>query len=335
MTDPRYVYRPLLDLIGYTEGTDERRGYNETLAYGALTGGPVDLVSMTIDQVDALQTRMLAHPDNKWNSSAVGRYQIVRTTLRDIRETLGLTGKEKFDANMQDRMGCFLLGKRGIDLWLSGSMTDEAIINELAKEWASLPTERDVGYYNGQKARVKIARVREVLAEVRARHEAKDQQPNLPEAPPAPSLPEIATIEAVTRLAAMTPEQLQAAAMTIAMALAVQRGWKVEDPAGGISGLNVRTPGIVFTQPTETETMDTKAFFKSKTLIGIALAALPVLFPQAAPFVLPLQNMAGIDPQATAAVTEVVNSGVQLVGLLLAAFGRFQAKTELTVTGKG
>jgi hypothetical protein len=72
MSDPRFVYRPLLDLIGFTEGTDKGRGYNETLAYGALTGGPVDLVGMTLDQVDALQTRMLAHPDNRWNSSAAG-----------------------------------------------------------------------------------------------------------------------------------------------------------------------------------------------------------------------------------------------------------------------
>ena len=47
--DKYHVYRPLLDLIGLTEGTDKRRGggpgrgYNETLAYGRLTGGEVDL----------------------------------------------------------------------------------------------------------------------------------------------------------------------------------------------------------------------------------------------------------------------------------------------------
>jgi len=334
MSDPRYVYRPLLDLIGYTEGTDERRGYNETLAYGALTGGPVDLVGMTLDQVDALQGRMLAHPDNRWNSSAAGRYQIVRTTLREIRDTLGLTGKEKYNEAMQDRMGCFLLGKRGIDLWLAGSMTDSAMINELAKEWASLPTERDVGYYNGQKARVKSARVLETLAEVRARHAARDHQPDTGETLPGGALAEMTTIEAVTRLAAMTAEQLQAAAMTIAMAQAVQRGWKIEDPAGGLSGPHVRTPGITFTPPpTEITDMNTKAFFKSKTLIGIALAAIPALFPQAAPIVLPLQELSGVDPQATTAITEVVNTGLQLVGLLMAAYGRLTAETKIGVKG--
>jgi len=150
---------------------------------------------------------------------------------------------------------------------------------------------------------------------------------------PAASLPEMATLEAVTRLAAMTPEQLHAAAMTIAMAQAMQLGWRIEDPQDGISGLNMRTPGIAFTQPTEIETMDTKAFYKSKTLIGIVLAAIPTLFPQAAPLVLPLQDLTGVDPQATAAVSEVVDSAMQLVGLLLAAYGTFTRKTTLSVKG--
>lgn len=34
MTDKYRVYRPLLNLIGFTEGTDKGDGYNETLGYG-------------------------------------------------------------------------------------------------------------------------------------------------------------------------------------------------------------------------------------------------------------------------------------------------------------
>ena len=69
----------------FTERTDKGRGYNGTLAYGAFTGGDVNLVGMSLSQIDGLQTKMLANPKNKLNSSAVGRYQIVRTTLRSIR----------------------------------------------------------------------------------------------------------------------------------------------------------------------------------------------------------------------------------------------------------
>ena len=57
--DKYHVYRPLLDLIGHAEGTERKRGYNEMLAYGAFTGGDVDLVTMTLQEIDALQTRML------------------------------------------------------------------------------------------------------------------------------------------------------------------------------------------------------------------------------------------------------------------------------------
>lgn len=170
MPDKYYVYRPLLDLIGLTEGTDKGRGYNETLAYGRLTGGPVDLVGMTLSQIDALQTRMLQHKENVWNSSALGRYQIVRTTLRAIRKTLNLTGAEKFDADMQDRMACFLLGQRGIDKYLAGRLSEDTLMLNLAKEWASLPTPQGGGYYSGQRSGAKPEQVRAVLAHVRRRH---------------------------------------------------------------------------------------------------------------------------------------------------------------------
>lgn len=169
--DLYYVYRPLLDLIGFTEGTDKGDGYNETLGYGAYTGGDVDLVKMSLKQIDDLQGKMLAHPKNKLNSSALGRYQIVRTTLRTIKRTLQLSNNLLFNEALQDRCACYLLGVRGIDKYLSGRLKEDTLINNLAQEWASLPTTKDVGYYGGQRAAVKSARVREVLAEVRKRHD--------------------------------------------------------------------------------------------------------------------------------------------------------------------
>lgn len=172
MQDKYFVYRPLIDLIGLTEGTapPKGRGYNETLAYGAYTGGPVELVTMTLDQVDALQLRMLRHPDNRLNSSAVGWPQIVRRTMRSIRDKLRLSGRELFDADMQDRMACYLLGVRGIDKYLAGRLREDTLIDNLAQEWASLPTTAGRGYYGGQHAAVTPAKVRTVLAEVRRRH---------------------------------------------------------------------------------------------------------------------------------------------------------------------
>jgi len=184
MADPFFVYRPLLDLIGFTEGTDKGRGYNETLAYGAYTGGDVDLVSMTLNQIDALQTKMLKHPKNKLRSSALGRYQIIRTTLRTLRQLMGLTGAELFDRDCQDRMACFLLGQRGVDKYLAGRLKEDTLLFNLAMEWASLPTPAGKGFYGGQHAAVQPARVRQALAEVKRRHAAGQPGPKevVPEA---------------------------------------------------------------------------------------------------------------------------------------------------------
>lgn len=119
--------RGMLDLISYAEGTGEgTRGYNETLGRGALTGGDVNLINMTLREVLELQRQMLAHPDNARMygdpSSAVGRYQIVGTTLGGE----GLTGEggliarlnlsldELFTPQLQDRLALELLrGRQG------------------------------------------------------------------------------------------------------------------------------------------------------------------------------------------------------------------------------
>lgn len=172
MADKYYVYRPMLDLLGKSEGTDppKGRGYNETLSYGAFTGGDVDLINMTLNDLDKLQTKMLQHPKNKLKSSAAGRYQIVRTTRRNIQEQLGIPGTAKFDRDMQDRMGSYLLGVRGIDKYLSGRLKEDTLINNLAQEWASLPRTTGKGHYDGQNAAVTTLQVRVALGEVKRRH---------------------------------------------------------------------------------------------------------------------------------------------------------------------
>lgn len=188
MTDPHHVYRPLLDLIGFTEGTDKGDGYNETLAYGAYTGGDVNLVGMSLAEVDQLQTKMLAHPSNKMNSSAIGRYQIVRTTLRPMKAQLRLSELSLYDEDTQDRLARYLLWGRGIDDYCEGRLSEDKMLLELAREWASLPTPSGSGYYGGQHAAVAPQRVREVLHEVKARYNGPPSGevvgPTIPEVPP-------------------------------------------------------------------------------------------------------------------------------------------------------
>lgn len=142
--------KEMLDLIGKAEGTDRGDGYNETLGYGAYTNGDVNLTGMTLDEVDSLQTQMLNHPNNKWNSSAVGRYQITRTTMRSLRSEMGLTGSEKFTPALQDQMANRLLERRGLSKWRAGQISTAQFRNNLSLEWASLPNMGGTGSYAGQ-----------------------------------------------------------------------------------------------------------------------------------------------------------------------------------------
>lgn len=160
--------KPILDLIGFTEGTDRGDGYNETLAYGAFTNGDVVLTEMTLAEIEALQTEMLRHPDNSWNSSAIGRYQIVRTTLNTLKQNLDLGDDRLFNAELQDRLAVELLRGRGYNDWTEGRMSNERFALNLSKEWASLPNPHTgVGFYPGQHAAVSYAEVEMVFDEVR------------------------------------------------------------------------------------------------------------------------------------------------------------------------
>lgn len=157
----------LLSLIGQTEGTDKGRGYDETLSYGAYTDGPVNLQSMTLEEVDTLQTAMLKHPANHWNSSAVGRYQIVRTTLRGLRKRLGLPKDQRFTAALQDRLAIELLNQRGLGLWKRNEISTAQFVDNLAKEWASLPTRSGRGNYKGQRTGTSLVELHRVLRSIK------------------------------------------------------------------------------------------------------------------------------------------------------------------------
>jgi len=119
--------RGLRDLIGFAEGTDfnpatgRGRGYNETLDFGRWTGGDLTLTNKTLKEILEIQKGMRT-PENRAlygngkGSSALGRYQIVGETLRDLMGKMRLTGDELFDEDMQDRMADRLIEGRGRNL---------------------------------------------------------------------------------------------------------------------------------------------------------------------------------------------------------------------------
>lgn len=153
-----------LNLISQAEGTT-KEGYNTTFGHGRYTGGPVQLTSMTIGDVKKLQAKMLADPNNSMKSSAVGKYQMLIGTLEDMQKALGIPDTQTFDEGTQDTIAKALLKRRGYDDWRAGKITDEQFVNNIAKEWASLPKWDGNGNYPGQRARVSVSDVLSAFAE--------------------------------------------------------------------------------------------------------------------------------------------------------------------------
>jgi hypothetical protein len=78
--------------------------------------------------------------------------------------------------------------KRGIDRWLSGRLSLDTLIGNLAQEWASTPKPDGKGHYAGQNAGVSVSQVKAALAEVARRH-AEGQPKQTVEVPVAVNQP--------------------------------------------------------------------------------------------------------------------------------------------------
>lgn len=137
MTTTATAAGPLLALIRKTETR-----HADAKAYLTIIGHEEKrlakpLTSMTVDEVLAAQLVWV----KQWEqpSGAAGAYQIIRKTLLGLKKALGLTGREKFDPALQDRMAMKLLEMRGLGKFLAGGWSIQTFGNSLAKEWASFP----------------------------------------------------------------------------------------------------------------------------------------------------------------------------------------------------
>ncbi|WP_416333357.1 hypothetical protein [Agrobacterium tumefaciens] len=174
----------LLDFIGDIEAP---QGYDTI--FGNRQGNlQVPLTQMTYGNIIDAQANWGSKTwvRNNWGhktaSSAAGRYQFMRATLQDIaREIRSIDGKMIFAPSLQDRLGYYLLLRRGYADFISGKLNLVQFGLNLAKEWASFPVlsatagqHRDVtrgqSYYAGDglnKSLIKPEQVEQRLRHVR------------------------------------------------------------------------------------------------------------------------------------------------------------------------
>lgn len=164
------------------------------------------LTSMTIDEVLAAQktwsTKAWAKRFGSTKaSSAAGAPQLMRATLASLKAELKLSGKEKLDGDMQDRLGFHLLKRRGYEDFMAGRISRTEFGKRLAQEWASFPVlsgtkgstrtlKRGQSYYAGDglnKALVNPAAVEALLDKVRAAGKGAPAAKPDPAPKPAPA----------------------------------------------------------------------------------------------------------------------------------------------------
>lgn len=189
------AFAGVADAVGFGEGdynsvnrgADPRTGKS----YGSTKA---NLSEMTINQVLARNKKPFGDPDRM---NAVGRYQIVASTMKGLVSKMGLTGEEKLTPEMQDRLFMALMPKATTD-YVSGRSTDRnAAITGLAKEYASIGVPVDMkGYvqnvragqsfyqgYGGNKANPQsLSKVAAALDVARAQTVGKPTQPATPPA---------------------------------------------------------------------------------------------------------------------------------------------------------
>ena len=161
--DPIHVQlKPLADLLAKGEGDYDsvNRGYAGDTPQGLtkLTGKPYS--KTTVREVISMQRGWIY---------AVGRYQLVPTTLRFAVRTSTVSYDDFFTPEVQDRlMAALIMYKRpAIGAYLRG---DHDLIgwalNDLAKEWASVEYRYGRGYYDhigGNRAKISRKQAWEVL----------------------------------------------------------------------------------------------------------------------------------------------------------------------------
>lgn len=160
--------KPLLDLIARVESKGNYNAY-----FGNAGNTSITFTEMSVADVLRWQEDFIAagHP-----SSAVGRYQIISTTLKGLVQQLHIDTNQPFNEAMQDKMAIALLERRGATEYVNNQIDGRQFAAELAKEWAALP--RVVGdrpeqsYYAGDglnKALVKVDEVLRVVGGVSAK----------------------------------------------------------------------------------------------------------------------------------------------------------------------
>jgi hypothetical protein len=153
------TYAPLLQLIAKVESKGNYNAY-----FGNARNSSINFTAMSIAEVMKWQAEYVRQGSL---SSAVGKYQIVDTTLSGLVRQLGIDTSQMFDQTMQDQLAIALLERRGAESYVNKELTRDQFAANLAKEWAALPKvigeKPGASYYAGDGLNKSLVSVNEVM----------------------------------------------------------------------------------------------------------------------------------------------------------------------------
>jgi len=123
--------RPLMKVIADAESNGNYNAY-----FGNAANTSIDFTTMSVEDVQGWQAEFIKDGSP---SSAVGRYQIINTTLDGLISELDIDETQAFDAALQDTLSVALIHRRGAKQYVNGELSDKQFAANLAKEWAALP----------------------------------------------------------------------------------------------------------------------------------------------------------------------------------------------------
>jgi len=130
----------LLSLIARAEAG--AAGY-DAVQYGARIRPARPPTQMTLGEIYAWIAATPGQPH------AIGRYQFIPPTLREVAATAGIGPDIRFSPAVQDRLAHVLLQRAGLDAFEAGDMSRQIFMRNLARIWAGLPLPSGKSYYEG------------------------------------------------------------------------------------------------------------------------------------------------------------------------------------------
>lgn len=162
------TYAPLLSVIAKAESRGNYNAY-----FGNASNASIDFTRMTIAQVLQWQADFVRQGNP---SSAVGKYQIINTTLSGLVHQLGIDTNKPFNQTTQDELAIALLERRGSEKYVNKEISSQEFAASIAKEWAGLPKvigpNPEKSYYASDglnKSRVDVDEVMRAIEPIKAK----------------------------------------------------------------------------------------------------------------------------------------------------------------------